>query len=209
MRRVTAKPPNMLMAVSTRAANASQAIKPSGRPAVPISGGAICHQRPNGDDAGDGVGHAHQRRVQGGGHVPHHHVANKAGQHKHREVPKKAAGAYAPMNQKATAAIANTMAQCLGRQGAERHGPWPHLSASTGAAAGLGAGAGAALRGGAGQVTSPSLDHGEAANGVVFHVDHGHAILGLAQLFPSGAAGWWHTAWTTAWPGARPDRCSQ
>jgi len=41
MRRVTAKPPNMLTPVSTSAANASQRMSVSGRPSVPAPGGAI------------------------------------------------------------------------------------------------------------------------------------------------------------------------
>ena len=46
MRRVTAKPPNMLMAVSTMPAKASHWISPSGRPLVPASGGRICTSAP-------------------------------------------------------------------------------------------------------------------------------------------------------------------
>ena len=46
MRRVTAKPPNMLTAVSTMPAKASHWMRPSGRPLVPASGGRIWTNAP-------------------------------------------------------------------------------------------------------------------------------------------------------------------
>jgi hypothetical protein len=93
MRRVTAKPPNMLIVASP--------MPPTGQPADPLVrprkvGGDLgeirrdLHQRADGDDAADRVGHAHQRRVQRGGDVSRHHVADEAGQDDHGEVREEA-----------------------------------------------------------------------------------------------------------------------
>ena len=38
------------------------------------------------DDAADGVGHAHQRGVQGRSDIPDHHVADKTGKHENGEM---------------------------------------------------------------------------------------------------------------------------
>jgi hypothetical protein len=90
MRRVTAKPPNMLTAVSAMPTTASQRMMSSGRTSPAHHGvdrrRRDLHQRTDDDDAADRIGDAHQRRVQGRRHVPHDHVADEAGQHEHREV---------------------------------------------------------------------------------------------------------------------------
>src|SRR5210317_1705807 len=44
------------------------------------------HQRANDDNARDGIGHAHQRRMQCRRNVPDHHVTHEAGQYEDREV---------------------------------------------------------------------------------------------------------------------------
>jgi hypothetical protein len=89
MRRVTAKPPNMLTAVSASATTASAEDQ---RRVGPVRGHMIAerrrhlHQRADGDDARDRVRHAHQRRVQRGRDVPDDHVADEACEHEHGEV---------------------------------------------------------------------------------------------------------------------------
>ena len=79
MRRVTAKPPKMLML--TRAGSRRRPARVIDRVAV-----ADLQQRADDDDAGDGVGHPHQRRVQRVVHVPDHVVADDDRQHEHGEV---------------------------------------------------------------------------------------------------------------------------
>jgi hypothetical protein len=91
MRWVTAKPPNILIVASTMPQ------RPASDPLVRacMSPSAVAQSAPgaDGDDAADGVGHAHQRRVQRRLDVPDHHVAHEAGQHKDGEVPEEGCGA--------------------------------------------------------------------------------------------------------------------
>ena len=88
MRRVTAKPPNMLIGGQRdpRAPRATGSAPLAGRSGRSVRPAAPAHQRADRDDARDRVGDAHQRRVQRRRHVPDHHVADEAGQHEHREV---------------------------------------------------------------------------------------------------------------------------
>ena len=87
MRCVTAKPPNMLIVASAMRDRGQPRIQASGRSQPPRrERRRDLHQRADDDDAADRVGHAHQRRVQRGRHVPDHHVADEAGEHEHREV---------------------------------------------------------------------------------------------------------------------------
>jgi hypothetical protein len=46
------------------------------------------HQCTDGNDAADRIGHAHQRSMQRGGDIPHHHVTDETREHKHSEVSK-------------------------------------------------------------------------------------------------------------------------
>ena len=57
-----------------------------------IKGRRNLDQRAHRDNARDRVGDAHQRRVQGRRHVPHHHVTDEAGEHEHREMGEKRCG---------------------------------------------------------------------------------------------------------------------
>ncbi len=78
MRCVTAKPPAMLMAVMRTATPASHLIQRDVR--------GHLEQRADDDDAADGVGDAHQRRVQRWRDIPDHHVADETGEHEYREM---------------------------------------------------------------------------------------------------------------------------
>ena len=78
MRRVTAKPPKTLMLASRIAAVASAVMS---RVAV-----ADLQQRADDDDAGDRIGHRHQRRVQSVMHVADHVVADDDRQREDRQV---------------------------------------------------------------------------------------------------------------------------
>ena len=79
IRSVTRKPPNVLMATSATAT--APRIVP--RPICPGSGG---EDGADDDHRADGVGDAHQRRVQRRRHVPDHVIADEDGQHEHRQV---------------------------------------------------------------------------------------------------------------------------
>ena len=160
MRRVTAKPPNMLTAVSASATTASPRIQPDGLPSRDaVQRRRDLHQRADGDDAGDRVGHAHERRVQRGRHVPDHHVADEAGQHEHREVRRgtrparrrRSAGTAAAPTPKTAARVVPDIGSdapwrglLLQRRAAPRPAS-PGLAPPTASAAG------------GGQVTAPSL----------------------------------------------------
>ena len=78
MRRVTAKPPTMLMLAISTVPTAIHLIRFVSRTDL--------QQGTDNDDARYRIGHAHQRCMQGSCHVPDHHVADKAGQHEDREV---------------------------------------------------------------------------------------------------------------------------
>ena len=78
MRRVTRKPPAMLMVANSVATIAT--------PTDGVSSPRAAEQAADDDDAADRVGHAHQRRVQRGRHVPHDLEADEHRHHEHREV---------------------------------------------------------------------------------------------------------------------------
>ena len=78
MRRVTAKPPKMLM-LASRMAHAESAVM-TGLP------WPICSSAPTTMMPGDRVGHRHQRRVQRVVHVADHVVADHDRQREHGQV---------------------------------------------------------------------------------------------------------------------------
>jgi hypothetical protein len=156
MRWVTAKPPNMLTAVSAMPPTASQRIH--------WSGGAAgqrrrdLHQGADADDAGDGVGHAHQRRVQGRRHVPHHHVADEAGQHEDREVGEEGRRRVGADEPEQRGGDGEHDGQLAGRHRFAGGAMAVAALLGGGCRGGrLGGGAAGSLGGGGGQVTSPSL----------------------------------------------------
>jgi len=104
-------------------ASAGQATGSSRRGGCTVAaiGASDLHQRADDDDAADGVGHAHQRRVQRRLDVPDHHVAHEARQHKHREVRQERCwrvGTDKP--EQARADTPNMMAALVGRRGLAR-----------------------------------------------------------------------------------------
>ena len=102
------------------------------------------HQRADGDDAADRVGHAHERRVQRGRHVPHHHVADEAGEHEHGEVAEeRRRRVQRRSSRNSSAPTPNMIASVLRARHRRAAAPWPWPSAARDG------GAGAALRGGA------------------------------------------------------------
>jgi hypothetical protein len=78
MRRVTRKPPKMLMAAMKMPSAASRVIRTRGR--------SDLHQRAQNDDRRDRVGDRHQRRVQRVRDVPDHLEADEDRQHEHDEM---------------------------------------------------------------------------------------------------------------------------
>jgi hypothetical protein len=78
MRRVTRKPPKMLMPAMKMPRAASMRDQPRAR--------SDLHQRAENDDRRDRVGHRHQRRVQRMRHVPDHLEADEHRQHEDDEV---------------------------------------------------------------------------------------------------------------------------
>ena len=118
IRRVTAKPPTMLMLASRIATNASTETTRVVLPEL--------QQRPDHHDPGDRVRHRHQRGVQGVVDLPDDVVADHDGQHEHREVVDSSVGAKAVTG---TAAAAPAATSAYRRAGGGRlpaaRGPSP------------------------------------------------------------------------------------
>ena len=81
MRRVTRNPPAMLIVANRRGGD-----RDHGRAVELAAEAARPEQAADDDDAADRVGHAHQRRVQRGRHVPHDLEPDEHRHHEHREV---------------------------------------------------------------------------------------------------------------------------
>ncbi len=183
MRRVTAKPPNILTAVSAMPATASQRIQTSGRLvklAQQSKWRRDLHQRANGDDAADRIGHAHQGGMQGRRDIPDHHVTDETREHEHSEVPKERCRRIGTDEQEQQRGDPEQDCRLPGRcrsaaMAVRRR--WNSFHGSS------------RLGGGRRQLRCRSrpgdfavLDHSQAADRVVFHVDVDCAVLGLAQL---------------------------
>ena len=148
MRRVTAKPPKMLMLASRIATNASAVIDGVAVPDL--------QQRADDDDAGDRVGHRHQRRVQRVVHVADHVVADHDRQREHREVPGSAAGRQ---RGRAGTAPRRRRRRCANRRAGDI-GCFSAFDGDRRRRRRLRPGAAETCTGGGGQVISPSRDDG-------------------------------------------------
>jgi len=95
------------------------------------------NQGADGDNAADRIGDAHQRRVQRGRDVPHHHVTDKYCQHEYGEVAEEGRRRVRATNQNASAAMPNMTAVRVADAGALAS---PCFGALGGIAAGLAAG---------------------------------------------------------------------
>src|SRR5260370_2873776 len=71
--------------VHTRESQRDEAETPRPDPAAADHCDADRDQRADPDHPGDRVAHRHQRRMQGGGHRPHHEIADEHGEHENRQ----------------------------------------------------------------------------------------------------------------------------
>ena len=143
------------------------------------------HQRADGDDAGNRIGDAHQRRMQRRRDVPDHHVADEAGQYEHREVGEKRRGRVGADEPEHGRRDQKEDRGALGRGGlAPSAVAVPLLLRRLGRGGRFRRSGG--RRGKLGRGRRPGdaalLDDCQAADGVVFHIDVDHPVLGLAQF---------------------------
>ena len=106
MRWVTRKPPKMLTEARISASEAEALREPRLR--RDRAGTATRDQRADHDHRGDGVGHAHQRRVQRRRHAPHHVIADEDRQHENRQA-RRSNGSMASMACRLISAVERRM----------------------------------------------------------------------------------------------------
>ena len=168
MRWVTAKPPKTLMLASRIA---------DGRHERDHEGGlADLQQRADEDDAGDRVGHRHQRGVQRVVHVPDDVVADHDGQREDRQVADERGRRERREQEQHRGGDADDARTAAPAASAA----WPP-DRRRGAAAAAAAGAAETWTGGGGQVISPVAHHGHAALDDVVEVQDELAVLARGE----------------------------